>query len=67
MIFDKEYANQMLDRLIDRIYNSNKYRLNKFLSDGESIAEEKDIVIDRLWDTLFGCQTWDEQILTKCS
>ena len=43
MIFDKEYANQMLDRLIDRIYNSNKYRLNKFLSDGESIAEEKEI------------------------
>ena len=52
MIFDKEYANQMLDRLIDRIYNSNKYRLNKFLSDGESIAEEKEIVIDKLWDTV---------------
>lgn len=52
MIFDKEYANKMLDRLIDQIYNSNKYRLNKFLSDGESIAEEKDIVIDKLWDTV---------------
>ena len=52
MIFDKEYANQMLDRLIDRIYNGNKYSLEKFLSDKDSIAEEKEIVIDKLWDTV---------------
>ena len=52
MIFDIEYANQILDRLIDQIYNSNKYRLNKFLSDRDSIAEEKEIVIDKLWDTV---------------
>ena len=52
MIFDKEYANKMLDRLIDRIYNGNKYSLEKFLSDKDSIAEEKEIVIDKLWDTV---------------
>lgn len=52
MIFDKEYANQMLDRLIDRIYNGNKYSLEKFLSDKDSIAEEKEIVIDKLWDAV---------------
>lgn len=52
MIFDREYAITMLDRLIDRIYNSNKYSLKKFLSDKESIVEEKEIVVDKLWDTL---------------